>query len=200
MLEFPTRHEAKRFGLRYLQYFPRQNVFHPGVDYNYGVGDQDKGQEVLSPTWGVVEYVSERGTNGGLGNYIVIRHPHNGPAWTRYLHLDSTEVLQGQTVAPGQLIGRLGDSGTDNAHLHFEVLTQKGIDWIKGHYRPYGKYPIGVKKKTVSELWMDPMEWIETQNHHVGSEKPLSPTAAKRKAGRLKEPKRSRLLKRLSTH
>lgn len=44
---------------------------------------------------------------------------------TRYIHMFREEilVLPGQTVAAGQQIGRSGASGTQAAHLHFEVMV-----------------------------------------------------------------------------
>lgn len=167
MLQYPTKFDPKRYGNTYLQFYSIHDVFHPGADFNYGFGNDDKGQNVCAPTWGYVEYVSPIGFNGGLGNYIVLYHPHNG-AWTRYLHLDQTFVRIGQKVAPGEVIGLLGATGTTSAHLHFEVLTYEGLCWIRDYYRPYGRYPEGMQKKEVASLWKDPILWLETEKHYIG--------------------------------
>ncbi len=61
-----------------------------------------------------------RGCNGGYGNYVVIRHP-NGTQ-TLYAHLKSNAVSQGASVAQGQLIGYMGNTGRSTGHhLHFEI-------------------------------------------------------------------------------
>lgn len=162
MLYIPTR--TNKYGLKYLEYYPQHNVWHPGVDYNYGYGDDDRGQPVICPTWGVVEYVSPEGLNGGLGNYLVIYHPWHG-VWTRYLHLETITVTVGQKVAPNQLIGTLGKTGTLSAHLHFEVLNYEGLLYVKHWGRPYGRYPTGLTKQEVAVLFRDPMTWLEESQH-----------------------------------
>lgn len=56
--------------------------------------------------------------NGGAGNYVAVGH---GSHYSRYMHLSSMVVGQGQTVAAGQLLGYTGRSGwTTFAHLHYE--------------------------------------------------------------------------------
>ncbi len=55
------------------------------------------------------------------GNSISIGHPDGGE--TRYLHLSWMGVKKGQTVQQGQLIGKMGATGTcaTGTHLHFEM-------------------------------------------------------------------------------
>jgi murein DD-endopeptidase MepM/ murein hydrolase activator NlpD len=161
-----TRSEAKRTGYHFCQK-TADGLIHSGIDYNYGIGDQDKYQPVMSPTWGVVEYVSPSGTNGGLGNYLVIHHPHND-AWTRYMHLDSITVKEGETVYPNQTVGYLGDTGTTSSHLHAEVLNHKGIEFIRHYIRPYGRYTKGLTRDQVQDMWTDPEKWLAVENHYVG--------------------------------
>ncbi len=60
------------------------------------------------------------GWNGGYGNYIVIRHA--GGVQTLYAHLSRTDVGVGASVAVGQVIGGMGNTGrSTGSHLHFEV-------------------------------------------------------------------------------
>ena len=60
------------------------------------------------------------GWNGGYGNYIVIRH--GGGAQTLYAHTSSILVSVGDSVASGETIGAVGNSGQSTGpHLHFEV-------------------------------------------------------------------------------
>lgn len=59
------------------------------------------------------------------GNMVRIKHAdYNGKTLqTRYAHLSSYCVAQGETVEEGQLIGYTGQTGNVyGAHLHFEVI------------------------------------------------------------------------------
>jgi murein DD-endopeptidase MepM/ murein hydrolase activator NlpD len=60
------------------------------------------------------------------GNLVAIRHEqlYQGRyLYSLYGHLSEVLVVEGQTVAAGDLIGRVGGTGVANggAHLHFEV-------------------------------------------------------------------------------
>jgi murein DD-endopeptidase MepM/ murein hydrolase activator NlpD len=178
MLVSPTR--TDRVGLRFLEWYAPHRVYHSGVDYNWGpLPDSDKGQPVVSPASGTVVYVSPKGTNGGLGNYLVIEHPQFA-AWTRYLHLDEVIVRKGQRVTQGQPVATLGDSGTSSSHLHLEVLNAKGLAYIRDHHRPYGRYPSGLPKQTVAALFLDPVLWLR------GHTEPASSRRDARRDARLK--------------
>jgi len=57
---------------------------------------------------------------GGYGNMVEIDHG-DGLA-TRYGHLSSILVEEGQQVEPGTLLGKLGSTGRSTGpHLHYEV-------------------------------------------------------------------------------
>ena len=59
---------------------------------------------------------------GGYGNYIIIKHDDGN--FTLYAHLskDSINVLAGDVVDQGQVIAKLGHSGSSTGpHLHFEM-------------------------------------------------------------------------------
>jgi murein DD-endopeptidase MepM/ murein hydrolase activator NlpD len=171
MIDHPTRWD--RFGLKYLQYWKPHDVFHCGVDYNWGIGNQDLGQPVWTPTYGVVEYVSPYGHNGGLGNYVVVYHPWHA-VWTRYLHLDRMDCSIGQILERKGAIGTLGKTGSSYAHLHFEVLNHEGHQFIKHWNRPYGRYPSGLSKSKVASMFLDPITWIETNDHPKSPEEMLA--------------------------
>lgn len=160
-LPSPTR--TDRVGLSFGEYYAPHDCFHPGIDFNWGVGNQDLNQPVIAVTHGVVEYVSPQGYNGGLGNYVVIYHPWHG-VWTRYLHLEKVFVTVGEMVVPDQVIALLGDEGTTSAHLHFEVLNWLGLSYIKDLSRPYGRYPRGLPLKQMLEKWIDPIAFLETNS------------------------------------
>ncbi len=110
-------------GQRTSPYGMRNGSFHPGIDYSAG-----KGAPVVAFADGVVVTATAGCTegvqscNGGAGNFITIDH-QNG-YFTRYLHLDSLAVKQGQTVQVGQKIGTEGNTGYSfGSHLHFEIRT-----------------------------------------------------------------------------
>lgn len=167
MLDTPTR--TDRVGLHFLEYYAPHNVFHCGIDYNWGIGNQDEGQPVIPHTWGIVEYaglVSNGDMNGGLGNYLVLYYPHLN-RWARFLHLEKILVKVGDKTPPKQAIALLGHTGTTSAHLHCEVLNQKGRDYIRNWWRPYGHYPSGLSKQAVASMWEDPDAFIRNNNHPV---------------------------------
>lgn len=62
--------------------------------------------------------------NRGMGNFVIIRHPHN--ITTIYGHLSKIEVKKNEFVRQGEIIGRVGKTGNASfrdihPHLHFEV-------------------------------------------------------------------------------
>lgn len=67
------------------------------------------------------------------GNFILVDH---GKFVTKYCHLHSTDVKQGQKVVRGQRIGTVGTTGASTApHLHYEVLQKKYYTTRRGRKR-----------------------------------------------------------------
>jgi murein DD-endopeptidase MepM/ murein hydrolase activator NlpD len=66
-------------------------------------------------------YVAMAGwSNAGYGNVLIIDHGNGFQ--TLYAHLDSFNVLKGQSVKKGQTIGTMGATGrATGPHLHFEI-------------------------------------------------------------------------------
>jgi murein DD-endopeptidase MepM/ murein hydrolase activator NlpD len=82
------------------------------------------GTPVLASAGGTVAAAKVGGYNGGYGNMIIIIHPNN--VQTVYAHLRSVNVVSGQTVAQGEQIGTVGNTGRSTGpHLHFEVRGAK---------------------------------------------------------------------------
>jgi len=86
---------------------------HPGVDISAPMGTP-----VRAAADGIVEYAAF--IAGGYGKMVVIDH---GNGWsTKYAHLSRFEVIPGQEIRRGDILGYSGNTGRVTApHLHFEV-------------------------------------------------------------------------------
>ena len=93
--------------------FSGEGAFHTGVDISASMGTP-----VHAAADGIVYSAEYEG--GGYGRMVVIDHG-NGMK-TRYAHLSRIEVVGGQEIRRGEVVGLSGDSGrTTSPHLHFEV-------------------------------------------------------------------------------
>lgn len=89
------------------------------------------GLDIAGTGLGSPVYAADNGTvlksefnNAGYGNYIVINH--NNGYYTSYAHMNERVSNIGDTVAKGQIIGYVGETGrATGPHLHFEA-------WIGG--------------------------------------------------------------------
>lgn len=99
------------FGIRADPY-TSERVMHLGVDVS-----AREGTNVLAPARGVVVYAGPR---GAYGNMVALDHG-NGIV-THYAHLSRVLVKVGDSVARGQHIGNVGNTGRSTGpHLHYEV-------------------------------------------------------------------------------
>ncbi len=93
-------------------YGHRKGRQHQGVDLDLETGDT-----VVSAFDGVVRMSR---FYYGYGNMVVVRH-HNGLE-TLYGHLSKVEVVPGQFVKAGEMVGLGGNTGHSfGSHLHFEI-------------------------------------------------------------------------------
>jgi murein DD-endopeptidase MepM/ murein hydrolase activator NlpD len=100
-------------GLKMNPFF-KAYVEHEGLDFILS-----QGEPVFSAGDGKVSLVEQ--SNKGHGNRITITH--KGGYVTRYSHLSTMRVKQGQNVRRGERIGEVGMTGSSFApHLHYEVL------------------------------------------------------------------------------
>jgi murein DD-endopeptidase MepM/ murein hydrolase activator NlpD len=91
--------------------------YHTGLDFN-GV----EGQEIMAVAGGTVTSV---GYDGSYGNKTVITLEDGTEIW--YCHQSSFGVSEGETVAPGEVIGYVGSTGNvTGSHLHLEVRPGGG--------------------------------------------------------------------------
>jgi murein DD-endopeptidase MepM/ murein hydrolase activator NlpD len=87
--------------------------FHTGIDIAAA-----SGTPVLAASDGLV--VSVRHTSVGYGNYVIVAH--GSGYFTLYAHLADTQVVDGQHLLRGQLVGHEGATGlATGPHLHFEL-------------------------------------------------------------------------------
>lgn len=104
--------------LRGLEYWidpsDGQRKAHTGVDYADSCG-----QPIYAANNGVVYQATSYWPNG---NFVTINH--NNGYYTLYAHMSRYIVSVGQTVAKGQVIGYVGQTGQAfGCHLHFEMIA-----------------------------------------------------------------------------
>ncbi|HKG57027.1 MAG TPA: M23 family metallopeptidase [Candidatus Limnocylindrales bacterium] len=87
----------------------------------------DYGSRVVATASGTVTFAGWKDNGGGYQVWI----SHGSNLYTTYNHMSSITVGRGQSVARGQQVGRIGQSGNATGpHLHFEVW--RGPIWDGG--------------------------------------------------------------------
>lgn len=109
---------APKHWLSGTPYLPE--IRHPAIDIAGALGDA-----VFATDAGTVVYAGWN--DWGYGNLIVLDH---GNGWqSLYAHLSQVNVVCGQNVGQGEIIGLIGSTGNSTGpHLHFELM-----------HRQYGK-------------------------------------------------------------
>lgn len=102
---------------------------HSGVDFRAAVGTP-----LYSVGDGIIEGVGDTDLTcpkASFGKWIFIRH-NNGLS-TAYGHLSKINVVAGQQIKKGELIGYSGNTGhTTGPHLHLTVYASNGVDGEAG--------------------------------------------------------------------
>jgi hypothetical protein len=112
---------------RYGGVFFSNNVVHTGVDI-----PAPSGTQVIAAAPGTIVWAGWGLFSGDPGNHddpygiaVAIRHDfgYNGEhLYSLYAHMQDLNVMKGQYVNTGDVLGWVGDTGfTTGAHLHFEV-------------------------------------------------------------------------------
>ncbi len=92
--------------------FTGKREFHKGLDIS-----APQGTPIYAPAKGVVNFA---GRDGGYGLAVTVNH--GSGITTRFAHLHSMAVKNGQKVTRGQLIAYVGNTGRSTGpHLHYEV-------------------------------------------------------------------------------
>jgi murein DD-endopeptidase MepM/ murein hydrolase activator NlpD len=87
---------------------------HTGMDFS-----AERGTEIYSTGDGIV--VSAKKERRGYGYHIIVDHGYGYK--TLYGHMEKFNVIRGQKVKRGEVIGYVGNTGTSVApHLHYEVI------------------------------------------------------------------------------
>ena len=107
------------FGKGYFGASRNGHRMHAGIDLKTPVGSS-----VMASKSGRVFFA---GDDAGYGRYVEIHHPDG--LRTRYAHLSSIQVKEGEWVCQNQPIGTSGKTGNANQsnitpHLHFEIRYQ----------------------------------------------------------------------------
>ena len=101
------------FGIRSDPFFFVNRV-HEGLDFI-----AQAGKKVYATGDGFVTFIQH--SRNGYGNEIVIDHKFG--FGSRYAHLKTINVTEGEQVKRGQFIGTVGETGrATGPHLHYEVL------------------------------------------------------------------------------
>jgi murein DD-endopeptidase MepM/ murein hydrolase activator NlpD len=102
---------SSNFGAR-LDPFTRGYAMHTGMDMRAETGEPARATAAGRVT--AADY------NGGYGNMVEVDHGHG--LVTRYAHLSAFDVVAGQWVEPGTIVGRVGSTGrSTGSHLHYET-------------------------------------------------------------------------------
>jgi murein DD-endopeptidase MepM/ murein hydrolase activator NlpD len=102
-----------------------EDGFGKRIDPFSGEGAHHAGADIVAPTGTVVRatgdgVISLAEWSGGYGRLVIVDHG-NG-IHTYYAHLSKINVLPGQEIRQGEMVGLVGSSGRVTApHLHYEV-------------------------------------------------------------------------------
>ena len=103
---------SSEYGYRKNPFGGYVGEFHPGIDIKGSVGD-----EVYATADGIVV---RNDWYGGYGNAVLI--DHGSGLTTLYGHLSRVNVVPGQEVKTGDVIGFMGSTGRSTGpHVHYEI-------------------------------------------------------------------------------
>jgi murein DD-endopeptidase MepM/ murein hydrolase activator NlpD len=103
------------FGMRMHPVFKRRKM-HTGIDFTC-----PKGTPIHSSGDGKI--VSIKHMKSGYGTHVIINHGFGYKSL--YAHMSEVDVTLGQKIKRGQIIGKVGSTGTSTApHLHYEVINK----------------------------------------------------------------------------
>ena len=142
---------------------------HCGVD----LGGELWGEHVYAAQDGVVERVQGPGHEEHGGQYVRLAH-FGGMVFTEYFHLAAIPrgIARGTHVKAGDLIGLLGDTGTDDGrrHLCFALSVRPSPDFPEAFWDPspwMGRWPLRIPPNgTVAGLVLTGKAGDMPRRHH----------------------------------
>lgn len=156
-----------------------QPTLHLGLDISTGPEDKKSTlkPDIKSPCKGIFLFA---GLTPGvpfdsLGNVVVIQYEWNGkPVYAVFAHLDKTieGKKEGDIISTGEIIGKMGNSGTDYIHLHLQLWNKKGWEEIvvginnqrlERYSWPHvaSTYPHWDQKEIVEKYLINPFVWLK---------------------------------------
>ena len=103
------------FGMRMHPIWKKKKM-HTGIDFT-----APKGVAIHATGNGKIHAIKH--LKSGYGTHVIINHGYGYK--TLYAHMSAVSVKVGQKVTRGQIIGKIGNTGTSTApHLHYEVINQ----------------------------------------------------------------------------
>lgn len=110
----PTYIRPTTYGTLTSGYGARWGTIHKGIDWGVPVGTACRASRAGT--------VVSAGWSGGYGYCVVI--DHGDGVRTRYAHLSSIQVSNGQYVNQGEVIALTGNTGDSTGpHVHFEIIV-----------------------------------------------------------------------------
>jgi murein DD-endopeptidase len=96
----------------------------------------------------------------GSGNYVALELPDGRVAFYEHLQQDSIVVKRGERVTRGQVIGKLGSSGSTSIgpHLHFHIadnaslLGSEGLPFVFKQFTVFGEFE-SIQALVTGERW-----------------------------------------------
>lgn len=154
----------------------RGSGFHDGIDIG-AVKQGVEGDPIYAVADGVViiSKVNNGGVTKGYGYYIAIRH--QGFA-SLYGHLQSLDVKVGQQVEAGEVVGKMGNTGSSSgAHLHFRLIDRPVVVFTKlPNGNTFGSVDpvpylrkVGTAAEAVSPWAREASAWVVSNNISDGA-------------------------------
>lgn len=144
-------YDATGYGSYYTAVGP---AYHTGADLNLP-SDADKDTPVYATAAGTVIFSGR--SVGTWGQLVVVRHdplPDGTVVWSRYAHVETRMVKEGDRVERGQQISQIGNAdGQLPFHLHFDIAKTSILESNPGHWP-------GTNLDAVLANYADPRQWV----------------------------------------
>lgn len=156
---------------------PTNYGYHEGADLNLRTGgDTDLNQEIKAIAKGkLVYYHFNSHPNSNFGRHLVYRI--DGPWGSRWVHKahcgEQDFMAKVQDINEGQIVARVGKSGTPYAHLHWAIFKVDpvafGIDNVANNLTELNQYwedPIAFVNTWMSQPTPDPLPPVGDQSKY----------------------------------